>query len=508
MSCRGRGPWTTAARSRTVGLGASADIQRRRPPAGTARHRPSRGPPSRTRARPSATWRDRRVRTCRRASRRSGSRDPRRSRRRGSPRGRRPQASSFAAVPAVVADRQLRVRLARARARRRRARCRSRRSASSPRASRAGSAPTSGWTSASFPFVAKYERLSAAPNPPGRTSASRSFALRLRDVLRSCPRAIRADSTRTLRRSLGRLPRAGGRRRAPASTSGAKQRTSAPARSSASSESTLSWISAPSLNPQPLRDHADLRRHGAPPSRRDDVPAPQPTTAPRGRNPVRGFAYPGLRVRRHEDEEPQVVAARGSRPRGALPRGRGRRPRGEVEAALVHDRDPAAGEADVDLVRRLVRVGRLALPRGEDVDVAEEPRRLEEVHLPHLLGRRTRDRGDVLRGPCRPPRATLPGVARPAPSGGTCAGGRLASWQGRRRRSSILAAGGSTRFGRDKLLLDLGGVPMLQRTVAAYTKCTKVGDILVVVGPGQKAPGSGCRACASTWSRTRTRRRG
>jgi CTP:molybdopterin cytidylyltransferase MocA len=50
----------------------------------------------------------------------------------------------------------------------------------------------------------------------------------------------------------------------------------------------------------------------------------------------------------------------------------------------------------------------------------------------------------------------------------------------------VLAAGGSTRFGRDKLLLDLGGVPMLQRTVAAYTRCAKVGDILVVLGPGQK----------------------
>ena len=50
----------------------------------------------------------------------------------------------------------------------------------------------------------------------------------------------------------------------------------------------------------------------------------------------------------------------------------------------------------------------------------------------------------------------------------------------------ILAAGGSTRLGQDKLLLDLAGTPMLQRTVAAYTKASKVGDILLVVGPGQK----------------------
>jgi CTP:molybdopterin cytidylyltransferase MocA len=50
----------------------------------------------------------------------------------------------------------------------------------------------------------------------------------------------------------------------------------------------------------------------------------------------------------------------------------------------------------------------------------------------------------------------------------------------------VLAAGGSSRFGRDKLLVDLGGKPMLERTVACYAKATKVGDVLVVVGPGQK----------------------
>ena len=50
----------------------------------------------------------------------------------------------------------------------------------------------------------------------------------------------------------------------------------------------------------------------------------------------------------------------------------------------------------------------------------------------------------------------------------------------------ILAAGASTRMGKDKLLVDLGGVPMLQRTVSCYTKAQKVGDVLVVVGPGQK----------------------
>lgn len=50
----------------------------------------------------------------------------------------------------------------------------------------------------------------------------------------------------------------------------------------------------------------------------------------------------------------------------------------------------------------------------------------------------------------------------------------------------VLAAGGSTRMGHDKLLLDLGGMPMLQRTVSVFSKASKVGDVLVVVGPQQK----------------------
>jgi len=50
----------------------------------------------------------------------------------------------------------------------------------------------------------------------------------------------------------------------------------------------------------------------------------------------------------------------------------------------------------------------------------------------------------------------------------------------------VLAAGGSQRLGRDKLLEDIGGMPMLQRTVACYTKASRVGDVLVVLGPDQK----------------------
>ncbi len=50
----------------------------------------------------------------------------------------------------------------------------------------------------------------------------------------------------------------------------------------------------------------------------------------------------------------------------------------------------------------------------------------------------------------------------------------------------VLAAGSSTRLPGDKLLLDLGGMPMLQRTVDAYAKAAKLGDVLVVLRPGQK----------------------
>ena len=46
----------------------------------------------------------------------------------------------------------------------------------------------------------------------------------------------------------------------------------------------------------------------------------------------------------------------------------------------------------------------------------------------------------------------------------------------------ITAAGRSTRFGSDKLSADLGGRPMLIRTVEIFTKRTEVGSI-IVAGP-------------------------
>ena len=50
----------------------------------------------------------------------------------------------------------------------------------------------------------------------------------------------------------------------------------------------------------------------------------------------------------------------------------------------------------------------------------------------------------------------------------------------------VLAAGGSTRLGRDKLSLLLGGVPMLQRAVECYSMAPQVADVLVVLPKGGK----------------------
>jgi molybdenum cofactor cytidylyltransferase len=51
----------------------------------------------------------------------------------------------------------------------------------------------------------------------------------------------------------------------------------------------------------------------------------------------------------------------------------------------------------------------------------------------------------------------------------------------------VLAAGGASRLGRDKLTVDLGGMPLLQRTVACYARASKVEDVLVVLPPGGKS---------------------
>lgn len=50
----------------------------------------------------------------------------------------------------------------------------------------------------------------------------------------------------------------------------------------------------------------------------------------------------------------------------------------------------------------------------------------------------------------------------------------------------LLAAGSSTRLPPDKLLLDLGGTTLIERTLASLRGSPRIGDVVVVVGPGGK----------------------
>ncbi|MBQ9046118.1 MAG: 2-C-methyl-D-erythritol 4-phosphate cytidylyltransferase [Oscillospiraceae bacterium] len=48
------------------------------------------------------------------------------------------------------------------------------------------------------------------------------------------------------------------------------------------------------------------------------------------------------------------------------------------------------------------------------------------------------------------------------------------------RSAVIVAAGSSTRLGQDKLMLSLGGVPVLARTLLAFESCGLIDEIIVV----------------------------
>jgi molybdenum cofactor cytidylyltransferase len=52
----------------------------------------------------------------------------------------------------------------------------------------------------------------------------------------------------------------------------------------------------------------------------------------------------------------------------------------------------------------------------------------------------------------------------------------------------VLAAGRSSRLGRNKLLEPLGGVPMIERTVRIFLESKKVHDVVVVVPKGEREP--------------------
>jgi 2-C-methyl-D-erythritol 4-phosphate cytidylyltransferase len=52
----------------------------------------------------------------------------------------------------------------------------------------------------------------------------------------------------------------------------------------------------------------------------------------------------------------------------------------------------------------------------------------------------------------------------------------------------ITAAGNSTRFGENKLLLDIAGQPLIVRTVRQFTECKKIDEIIVTTRPQDLLP--------------------
>ena len=52
--------------------------------------------------------------------------------------------------------------------------------------------------------------------------------------------------------------------------------------------------------------------------------------------------------------------------------------------------------------------------------------------------------------------------------------------------AAVLAAGGATRMGRDKALLDLGGEALVRRSVSTVV-ASGIGEIIVVVNPHNQA---------------------
>ena len=55
----------------------------------------------------------------------------------------------------------------------------------------------------------------------------------------------------------------------------------------------------------------------------------------------------------------------------------------------------------------------------------------------------------------------------------------------------ILAAGSSSRFGEDKLCLDLCGRPLLTYPVRAFSECPEVDEVILVLPPHQLENGKG-----------------
>jgi molybdenum cofactor cytidylyltransferase len=112
------------------------------------------------------------------------------------------------------------------------------------------------------------------------------------------------------------------------------------------------------------------------------------------------------------------------------------------------------------------------------VNVREETWGLEQVHLEGLVGRALADVADVadpvhvvVSGDGGRRRQTCGRTIGPmvAPAGTPVA--------------LVLAAGKSERLGEDKLLRVVDGKTIIERTLATFTQCAKIHDVLVVIAP-------------------------
>src|SRR5690606_9467329 len=105
--------------------------------------------------------------------------------------------------------------------------------------------------------LANVHRFLAAPNPPGKTTASNAAGSSV-DSGAISPRAIRAASTSWFRVSPGTGSPVRWFTTSVCGASGAKHRYAAPRRARWMRQETASWISLPSARPQPDRTTAML----------------------------------------------------------------------------------------------------------------------------------------------------------------------------------------------------------------------------------------------------------
>ena len=65
----------------------------------------------------------------------------------------------------------------------------------------------------------------------------------------------------------------------------------------------------------------------------------------------------------------------------------------------------------------------------------------------------------------------------------------------------VLAAGSSKRMGRDKLMMEVGGVPVLVRSLQAMQNCAAVDELIVVTRTSRLEEIAALRERVTGWSR-------